>query len=585
MTQCWTSTLLLALVATASSSTLLSCSGGGATEPGASGAINDGTGQVGLELKANGGVTLNSATYSITGPSGFNKSGTINLTSASSLGAIIGGLPAGTGFTIALTAMATDGSTTCAGSATFSVTAGALASVTVFVECHQPPTTGSIGVNGILNICPVVDELSASSSAVFVGGVVALTGVAHDADKSPSALSYNWTANSGTLSSGTAPNPTFTCTAPGPVTITLTPSDGDVRCADARSITVNCTATDDFSFVVVGCNRVDPTTVPAGAAPDDFPSTANVAQLNRTFAEVARLNPLPDYFFFAGDMVMGYTNDDNELRNELNGWVNVYKASPLFGTKVKLVAVPGNHETQNASKISTLAGEQAWLEIMAPYIAGSNGPAANPDAGAGADKLQTDQTKLDYSFDFKGTHFVIVDTDPVGADWTVPVNWISADVSAARSAGAKHIFAIGHKPAYGWPGAPTDSLLGKGNMPVDYYRGLRDQFWSVLESNQAEAMFAAHNHLWYKQRPNKTWQIIAGNGGSALEGTVGTGDAGVNGGPLYPAYFGFTVVNVATTGVTVTSYGRDVPSAGYWAPAPESTFPTTVRDTQDITWQ
>src|SRR5882757_9682877 len=186
-------------------------------------------------------------------------------------------------------------------------------------------------------------------------------------------------ATSRTLSSATDQNPTFKCTEPGVSTLTLTVSDGD--CTDSLSQTVTCTAgPDDFSFVVVGCNRIDPTTVPAGAAPDDFPSTANAAQMNRTFAEVGKLNPLPDYFFMAGDLVMGYTNDNALLRSELNGWVDLYKASPLYGTKVKLVAITGNHETQNAPKVSTLPAEQAWLEIMAPYIGGSNGPTAGgPD--------------------------------------------------------------------------------------------------------------------------------------------------------------------------------------------------------------
>jgi hypothetical protein len=279
-------------------------------------------------------------------------------------------------------------------------------------------------------------------------------------------------------------------------------------------------------------------------------------------------------------MVMGYTNDNALLRTQLQAWVDLYKASPLFGTSVKLVPIPGNHETQDASKHTTAAGEQAWLDVMGPYLAGNNG-----ELPGGVDMLATDQSRLSYSFDFRGTHFVVLDTDPQGRDWTVPVSWVSADVSAARMAGAKHILAIGHKPAYGWSGAPTDSLLGKGTTPTSFYLGLRDQFWSALEANQAEAMFAAHNHLWTKMRPNKTWQIIAGNGGSALEASVGTGTAGPGGGPLYPAYFGFTVVNVAADGpVTLKSYGRDVPAAGFWAPAPAATYPTTVRDSQDISW-
>ncbi len=104
------------------------------------------------------------------------------------------------------------------------------------------------------------------------------------------------------------------------------------------------------------------------------------------------------------------------------------------------------------------------------------------------------------------------------------MNWVNADVTAARNAGAKQILAIGHKPAYGWSGAPTDSLLGKGNTPVAFHQGLHDQFWGSLEASQGGDVLRA------QMRPNnKTWQIIAGNGGSALESSVGTGTGGPNG--------------------------------------------------------
>jgi len=49
------------------------------------------------------------------------------------------------------------------------------------------------------------------------------------------------------------------------------------------------------------------------------------------------------------------------------------------------------------------------------------------------------------------------------------------------------------------------------------------------------------------------------------------------------AYYGFTLVEVGDA-VTVTSYGRDVPAAGYFAAAPVAQYPTTIRDTFDVTW-
>jgi hypothetical protein len=145
------------------------------------------------------------------------------------------------------------------------------------------------------------------------------------------------------------------------------------------------------------------------------------------------------------------------------------------------------------------------------------------------------------------------------------VRWIQKDLEGASARGAQHIFAIGHKPAFPWPGTATDGL--------SRYPEVRNDFWASMESSSAEAMFAAHNHLWYKQQPHQggAWQIIAGNGGSKLE-------AGV---PLSNAYYGFTLVAVGEQGeVTVTSHGRDVPAAGYLAQS--GAYPTRVRDTVSI---
>src|SRR5450432_2330888 len=74
------------------------------------------TGDVSFALTLVPGVTLPSATYTITGPGGFSRTGTINLTSSSTLSALISGLPAGMGYAITISSTASDGVTTCGGS-------------------------------------------------------------------------------------------------------------------------------------------------------------------------------------------------------------------------------------------------------------------------------------------------------------------------------------------------------------------------------------------------------------------------------------------------------------------------------------
>jgi hypothetical protein len=315
-----------------------------------------------------------------------------------------------------------------------------------------------------------------------------------------------------------------------------------------------------YSFVVIGCNRL--------AAPETLGvvSTANVAQLNRTFADIAAMSPKPNFFFMDGDLVFGYTNDTTALDRELKGWLALYQASPLATSGIELVPIPGNHETQNLAKVATASAERTWLRAMGTYITrGGNGPAAG-----GPDGYTTDQSRLSYSFDYKDAHFVTINTDGFGKDWHAPGQWVASDLAAAKARGQKHAFVIGHKPAYPYPTVPTDGLVQ--DAPA------RDLFWNALATNQVEASFSAHNHEYYRSQPTgKTWMVIAGNGGTGLDAGLDMSIKGTGN------WYGYSVVTVLNDGrVFLKSYGRDVPTAGYAAPV---TGVTTLRDSVEITWK
>jgi hypothetical protein len=316
----------------------------------------------------------------------------------------------------------------------------------------------------------------------------------------------------------------------------------------------------DYSFVVVGCNRVDylDTAATTGTPNSTGASTANVYQLRRMFSEVANLNPKPKYLFLAGDVVMGYTNDTAALTRQLRAWKQLYYNSPIATSGIKVVVVPGNHETQDkaAGKLTYSAAERTFVREMDSFIMNNNGPLPG-----GPDHLTTDQSKLTYSFNFGCDHFIMIDTDPYGYDGRVPFKWIASDIQNARANNARHIFAVGHKPAWSSPYKPLDGL--EAFIPE------RDSFWKYMENNQALAMFSAHEHVWDKIHPHadKTWQIIAGNGGSLVETTWMASDQ---------RYFGFTLVNVYKNNqVNVKSYGRTADMAKY--SQPQDSFPTTVR--------
>lgn len=312
----------------------------------------------------------------------------------------------------------------------------------------------------------------------------------------------------------------------------------------------------EYSFVTFGCNRLD-----KGDTTSTTISTANVEQLKRSFDEIAAMKPVPEYLFFTGDMVIGYATDTNKLASELQSWLDIYEHSALAKTGIKLVPMPGNHESLvHKGMGSTPAQERTWLRVMGKYALNNNGPKAE-----GKDDLETDQSRMNYSFDHNEDHFLVLNTDPCGSVSTVPYYWIADDLKTARAKGCRHIFAFAHKPAYS---APEDDALDKKPAP-------RDSFWNAMEKYKANAMFAAHNHIYYRLQPHagKTWMVIAGNGGSPLS------DYAMKKKELQ--FFGYTKVEVYKDGaVILKSYGRPIPKAGYAASSAGTL--TTVRDSGDI---
>jgi hypothetical protein len=187
----------------------------------------EGTGTVNLSLQLAGGQSVQTATYTITGPNGYSKTGAINVSASAKLAATISGIPTGAGFQISISAVTTDGSVSCIGSARFDVAPGKTVVVMIALTCHEAPRTGSVMVSGTVNICPTIDGIGVNPGEVQVGGSIALSASAHDSDAAPGPMAFAWKSSAGALSDASAQNPTFTCTTPGTATVSLTVSDGD----------------------------------------------------------------------------------------------------------------------------------------------------------------------------------------------------------------------------------------------------------------------------------------------------------------------------------------------------------------------
>ena len=178
------------------------------------------------------------------------------------------------------------------------------------------------------------------------------------------------------------------------------------------------------------------------------PSSANVPQLQQTFADVVALPERARFFFFTGDLVLSLTQSTTNLASQLAGWSTLYKAAPMSAA-VPMVPVTGNHELLYASSsgadLSNGPADTVWTQWQAAQgfdTHAGNGPTNAPP---NADALQDDQSKLSYSFDDHGNHYVVLNTDtwttrgdpirrrPVDLIGWIALHWLTADLQAAQS--------------------------------------------------------------------------------------------------------------------------------------------------------
>lgn len=226
--------MFMAVVALAASATV-NCSRNNSADR------HSAVGSVGLAVQLSPGVNVASVHYKVSGNSITPIEGDIAVADpAATVSVLINGIPAGTGYSIELSAVSADGKTTCAGKAeNVTVVASQSTAVNVAIQCRGAKTRGTVLVNGTFNNCPSVDFSSASPLATAVGSKINLTTAASDLDAGAT-LTYAWTATGGSFAAAAAATTEYTCSAGGPQTLTLTVSDGN--CTDVTTIAVNCIA-------------------------------------------------------------------------------------------------------------------------------------------------------------------------------------------------------------------------------------------------------------------------------------------------------------------------------------------------------
>ena len=232
-----------------------------------------GEGSARLNLNIHG-VNVDRVEYTISGSDFSDIVGTLPVVDNRQppVWALITNIPAGTNRTITLRAYDPSGNVICEGSATVDVIEDQTVKVTIQLDCGTTPEDhrGDVEVDGDFNVisqnlCPVLHSTYVGPEQVASGGSVDVEVVAGDGvpgDPEGGALTYAWSATSGSFADPTASHTTYTCDVDGTQAVSVTVSDGDPACDQTVTLEVTC----GQSVAVCGDGVLD---VSAGELCDD----------------------------------------------------------------------------------------------------------------------------------------------------------------------------------------------------------------------------------------------------------------------------------------------------------------------------
>jgi hypothetical protein len=200
-----------------------------------SGSENPALGSVELEVRLNDLVTLSLMEWSIEG-NGFSDRGQLDVARRPLVTARLGGIPAGEGYRMRLSA--SQAQMSCTGSATFSIRGGGTTALRIELQCIPFGTTGQVEVTAPINVCPTVTELSAAPVELEVGDTAKVWGAATDPEKDAKKLTPRWeiTGSGAFVSDGWQAS--LTCDKAGVTSVWLNVSDGG--CETKAGLSIRC---------------------------------------------------------------------------------------------------------------------------------------------------------------------------------------------------------------------------------------------------------------------------------------------------------------------------------------------------------
>ena len=237
--------------------------------------------------------------------------------------------------------------------------------------------------------------------------------------------------------------------------------------------TEQTTSENSFSFAIIG----DTQRFTAGNSNGNFQKVA---------AKIKAMDPA--LVFAVGDLVSS-CDGNSKCSAKYADWKKV------VGTLLpKTYATQGNHDRTGDDKT-----DNTWRDS---FTFPTNGP--------------SDFSEQAYSFDFKNSHFVVLDSDKpkehlVNGDQRA---WLEKDLAVNKK---EDIFVFFHEPAY-----PTGAKISES---LDKEPGERDALWQILKKHNVTAVFNGHEHIVSRRKIDNLYQFIFGSTDSFNHGLPDKGVA------------------------------------------------------------
>ena len=195
----------------------------------------------------------------------------------------------------------------------------------------------------------------------------------------------------------------------------------------------------------------------------------------------------PAFLLTTGDCIEGYGDTPAEANAEYDVFL-----TDVSLTGVPVYCAPGNHEFSLDARL---------LPVYEKRLG-----------------------RLYGSFDYGHSHFIAVNSNPVGPDGTVvggsiddaEFAWLQRDLEANK--GAANIFVFLHHYLFG-PPDPDTPTLNTGFIDL----AARDRFHALMVKYGVRAVFCGHNHIYWHKVVGGVDYFISGGGGAPLDASPENG--------------------------------------------------------------